>query len=171
MSEHDKTDPVDSTEEQSPSARKKYPKAMRIQRLAAALIDQLIVAVFLLPIAGFIGYFDYMQGEEPVPIWMFAQLNIISFVLFLLVNGWLLYRYGQTIGKRYLKIAIATEDFQVPNFNRLIALRYLPFTLANVIPALVLIPLIDVLMIFRDDRRCLHDMLARTQVIDIRQAG
>jgi len=70
-----------------------------------------------------------------------------------------------------MKIAIATQDFRVPDFNRLIALRYMPLTIFSLIPFLSLLPIVDALMIFRDDRRCFHDMLARTQVINIRQAG
>ena len=62
---------------------------------------------------------------------------------------------------------MATEDQQVMEFNRLIALRYLPFSIASVIPLLSLIQIIDILFIFREDKRCLHDMLAKTCVIDI----
>ena len=62
-------------------------------------------------------------------------------------------------------------DYQVPTFNQLILIRYLPFVIVAVIPMLNLINIVNGVFIFQQDRRCLHDHLARTQVIDVSQAG
>ena len=58
----------------------------------------------------------------------------------------------------------------MPSHNRMIGLRYLPFWFAGNVPQLALIPFVDALFIFRQDRRCLHDLLAGTRVIDVSAA-
>lgn len=143
----------------------KYPLATRMQRLAAALLDDFIALLTLLPMMSYYDLFSYMENSKVVPMNIIINLNIYAFGMFLIVHGFLLYNYGQTIGKRMMGIAIATNDYRLPSFNRLIALRYVPFRLAGLIPGLNILPIINVLFIFRQDRRCLHDLLAGTKVI------
>ena len=163
-----------NTEEMVETQSRKYPLAPRLKRLFAVLIDSVLMAFLLAPFGTILGV-DQLQSfileGEIIPIGLLFKMHMGLFVCFLLLNGFLLFRYGQTIGKRLLKIAIATENFQVPEFNRLILFRYLPFFVARAIPGLNLINLVDSILIFREDRRCLHDMIAGTQVIDISQAG
>ena len=109
--------------------------------------------------------FSYFETEKVIPLHIIININLYAFIVFLLLHGFLLYNYGQTIGKRIIGIAISTYDFQVPEFNRMIALRYVPFRVAGLIPGLNILPIIDVLLIFRRDKQCMHDMLAKTQVI------
>lgn len=154
-----------------------YPRAFRIQRLAAFLVDNLIVSLALVPFVIPLGLDieQYADAENPVtiPFELLMKIHILAFVFYVVINGWLLYRYGQTVGKRMLKIAIATMDYQVPPFNRLILVRHLPFVILAVIPspALNLVNIVNWSFVFREDRRCLHDYLAGTQVIDVSQAG
>lgn len=68
-------------------------------------------------------------------------------------------------------IAIVDMQDKVPAFSRIIGIRYVPFQLAGSIPLITLIPLIDILLIFRTDRRCLHDMAAGTRVVDVSSVG
>jgi uncharacterized RDD family membrane protein YckC len=86
------------------------------------------------------------------------------------VNGYQLWYFGQTLGKKMMKIAIVDQNDKVPAFAKLIGLRYVPFQLAGAIPGLALVSIVDILMIFRSDRRCLHDILAGTRVIDVSSA-
>lgn len=146
---------------------KAYPLATRMQRLAAALLDDFIALLTLLPVMGYYDLFSYIDQGKAIPMQMIININIYAFAMFLIIHGFLLYNYGQTIGKRVMGIAISTMDFNVPDFNRLIALRYVPFRVAGLIPGLNVLPIINVLFIFREDRRCLHDLLAGTQVIYI----
>lgn len=151
---------------------KEFPLAGRGQRLAAKLLDALAEMIFLTPIAlylGIAGYFEAIAAEEitAFPFSFIVQLAVAGFVVHLLLHSYLLYFYGQTIGKRIMGIAIVNSANKVPGFNRIIALRYLPFYLLGQIPGLSTLALVDVLFIFRGDRRCLHDLLANTQVIDV----
>lgn len=162
--------------ENNPDARlkdtiKRYPKAQRVQRLAAKLIDILLNWTALVPLTFALGLDSYGETGELPPMEVVIQFHIAMFVTFVIINGWLIYRYGQTVGKRVMKIAIATQDFQVPAFNRVVLIRHLPFAIALVVPGLTLINILDWLLIMRKDRRCLHDIVAGTQVIDVSQAG
>ena len=151
--------------EQPESQQRPYPLASRMQRLAAAMLDDFLAALALIPLMSYYGLFSYFEQGKVIPLGIIININLYAFAMFLLMHGFLLYNYGQTIGKRIIGIAVATYDFQVPEFNRMIALRYVPFRVAGLIPGLNILPIINVLFIFRQDRRCLHDMLASTQVI------
>lgn len=96
-------------------------------------------------------------------------LMMFPFIAFFALHGYLLSRYGQTIGKRILGIAIVTMDNRIPPFFPLITQRYLTQWFAGMIPVIgLLLRLVDILAIFRPDRRCIHDHLAKTKVIDLR---
>ena len=148
-----------------------YPLANRRKRLLAAMIDGFIGFLLLLPVYEYYDFFEWwalpIEQREPLPVSVVINLLFYIFASYLILHSYLLYYYGQTIGKRIMRIAVATLDFQVPAYNRLIALRYLPFHLASLFPPLALLPIVDLLYIFRQDHRCLHDHMAGTQVIDI----
>lgn len=147
---------------------RRYPLASRLKRFQAALLDNLLGFIILYPILSYHGWLVSLADYTvPVSYSTIVLMAIYSFIIFLLVNSYHLYKYGQTLGKRVVGIAVATENQQVMEFNRLVALRYLPFRIVGVIPYLSLIQVIDILYIFRADKRCLHDMLAKTCVIDI----
>jgi uncharacterized RDD family membrane protein YckC len=76
----------------------------------------------------------------------------------------LLTKDGQTVGKKVLGIRIVKMDTGenggfVPN----VLLRLIVNGLIGVIP---LYGLVDILFIFRSVRRCIHDLIAGTQVVD-----
>lgn len=90
-------------------------------------------------------------------------------LIFFVFHGASLYQRGQTIGKRIMGIAIVTLDNQKPEFFPLIAQRYMSQWLIHMVPVIgPLLRLIDVLFIFRADKRCLHDHIAKTKVIDLK---
>ena len=83
-------------------------------------------------------------------------------------NGVWLHRYGQTIGKRAVRIRIVRSNGERASLGRIFGLRYLPMTLLGALPFLgLLISLTDSLLIFRDSRQCLHDQIADTTVIKV----
>jgi uncharacterized RDD family membrane protein YckC len=89
-----------------------------------------------------------------------------GFLLFLILQGYLLATRGQTIGKTLFKIRIARPDGSLPSIGRVIGLRYGIQALASVIPAAAQIfALVDLTLIFRASRRCLHDQIADTVVL------
>ena len=164
-------EPIHEPSSENEASKRTYPPASRQQRFLAAMIDMVILNIVLAPLVLSSDLPSILQNGGQIPYIEIVKLHIWQFIAFLILNSWTLSKYGQTLGKRFMKIAIATEGFCVPDFNRLIAMRYLPFYLANLVLIASLLPLVDVLMIFRSDRRCLHDMLAQTQVIDVSQAA
>jgi len=82
------------------------------------------------------------------------------------MHGYLLVTRGQTIGKALLKLRIVRPDGSRASIGRVIGLRYAAPALLNVMPAVGMIfTLGDVLFIFRESRRCLHDQIADTIVV------
>ena len=70
---------------------------------------------------------------------------------------------GQTIGKKALKVRIVKADTGlnggfVPN----VLLRAIVNGFFGTVP---FYSLVDVLLIFRDDRRCIHDLVTGTRVV------
>ncbi|MFZ6048512.1 RDD family protein [Pseudomonas sp. CR3202] len=140
--------------------------ASRWMRLGAALIDGLVMSLATVPVAYLSGTFEAArQGIEPSLGQQLLGL-VVGLAVFLLVNGHLLKQYGQTLGKRLLKIAIVDLEGQVPELGNLLLKRYLLWWLLAYVPVVgVLLVLVDYLFIFRADRRCLHDLLAGTRVV------
>ncbi|MGR5361786.1 RDD family protein [Vibrio mediterranei] len=133
--------------------------ASRWSRFWAAFIDGLVMIVAYLPIV-------FVEQLERV----FYQsnnyfLDILYFAMcYLVLNGYLLHKYGQTIGKNVFEISIVGIDNQRMGFKEIVFKRWCPTLLMALVP---LLPLIDILFIFRKDRRCLHDLIAKSKVIDI----
>lgn len=160
-------------EENSPETFFEYEPnllASRGKRLAAAVVDVFIFFPLVLLIAQPLGLINIsdpanMQGfnlEQSI------KLFIIGQVLFLLVQGYLLHTQGQTIGKKLLKIRIVSLDDELLGIGQLYFVRYLTFSLIAQIPLVgALIGIVNVLFIFGQDRRCLHDRLAGTKVIEV----
>lgn len=133
--------------------------ATRVSRLIAAVIDWVIALAFNMSV------FALFRPYGSLVTMLIVQ-PALEFVFFLAVQGYLLKRNGQTVGKKLVGIRIVDFDGNVPSFGRLIGLRYLPVFLVTRIPLLgVIFRLIDVLFIFQADRRCLHDLLAGTWVV------
>ena len=89
--------------------------------------------------------------------------------MFFVLHGYLLFHYGQTIGKRVMGLAIVTLTDEKPQFAALIINRYLPQWVLGFIPGLgPLLAIADVSYIFfNDQNRCVHDLIAKTKVIDL----
>jgi uncharacterized RDD family membrane protein YckC len=100
---------------------------------------------------------------------------VLALVLLAGIGIWnivLLVQYGQTVGKRFVGIRIARPDGTKAGFWRIFLMRSLLMSLVQRVlgvasPLLALgFVLADVLMIFREDRRCLHDVVADTIVVE-----
>ncbi len=98
-------------------------------------------------------------------LWVF----VLAIVSYLVLNGILLWQRGQTIGKALLGIAIVdAKTYAVAPFWKLICIRALFFPLMFVLlPPLILLPLVDLLIIFTNKRRCGHDYVCGTHVIRV----
>lgn len=91
---------------------------------------------------------------------------VLGFIALAVWNCVWLHRYGQTVGKRALGIRIVRSSGERASLGRIFALRYLPVTLLGAIPYLgPVFSLVDILLVFRDSRQCLHDQIADTIVV------
>jgi uncharacterized RDD family membrane protein YckC len=148
--------------------------AGRGRRLGASFLDSLIIGI---PFMLLFGWFAFSSTRSGVPngvlVWIGAHpfgyqagAAIFGFLVFLAINGYLLSSSGQTVGKRLLGIRIVRSNGETADFARIAFIRYLPTSAAQMIPVLGYIyPLIDVLLIFRSSRKCLHDSIADTIVV------
>ena len=154
--------------------------ATRGSRFLAVLVDMSpalvigILAAVMVP-GLFAGKFD------PAGSGMVA-FGMLMLVLGLLSIGWLvwtivlLYKYGQTVGKKVLGIRVVRMDGSRVSFPRFFFIRWLGMAvlggiLGGICGALHIryvgntIGLVDALFIFGAAHRCLHDYLADTQVV------
>ncbi|MEO7326633.1 MAG: RDD family protein [Dokdonella sp.] len=146
--------------------------ADRGTRLGAAILDGLVVGgpVALIAIAAAIAIPSYKQagGGQPNPF-LFGLLGFAIFAVMIgiaVVNMVLLHRHGQTLAKRWLNIKIVRTDGSPCSLLRIIFARFLPVALLGAIPLIgYFISLVDSLLIFRQDYRCLHDHFADTIVV------
>jgi uncharacterized RDD family membrane protein YckC/Tfp pilus assembly major pilin PilA len=147
------------------SEEQEFELAGRGTRLVAYFADGLVFIIPIFLIFAFAG-FDALDNEDTFAV--LIGLFVIVWVLGLFViNMVLLYRNGQTIGKRWLSIKIVRVDRSRAGLLRILFLRALPIALLTSIPIIGnLIFFIDALLIFQPSRRCLHDLFADTVVIN-----
>jgi uncharacterized RDD family membrane protein YckC len=137
------------------------------RRLGGLLIDFAVLAVIVVPIMALTGGFrDALAGHEPA---MNRKLIYggLTIAVWMVLNAQLLAAKGQTIGKRAVGTRIVDLQGGVPPLGKLLVLRYLIPWLAGTVPFLGgIFGLADGLFVFRKDRRCIHDHLAGTRVLD-----
>jgi uncharacterized RDD family membrane protein YckC len=80
----------------------------------------------------------------------------------------LLTTQGQTIGKRIVSVRIVCNDTgENPGFLKAVLLRAIVNGLIAAIPGVgAFYSLVDILFIFGNERRCIHDMIAGTRVVE-----
>jgi uncharacterized RDD family membrane protein YckC len=144
--------------------------ADRSTRFVAALIDGIIAMCYMFPILDLLSTWSYLVTQQPHPFAVTIAANGVGFGCFLLIHGYLLKKYGQTVGKKILGIRIADMNGNLPHFAKVIFLRYLSISLVTLIPVVGnYLSLVDVLFIFGSERRCVHDLLAGTKVVKVRK--
>jgi len=146
-----------------------FQLAGRGRRLGAQVLDWLIILgppAMWFTVMGVTGQFDHKE-PAPVAIVGMALGGIWLWVAFIW-NLVILSRYGQTFGKRILGIQIRRQDGGAPTFGTMVGMRVLLVGVICMIPLLgAIFALVDILFIFREDRNCIHDMLAKTMVVDL----
>ena len=151
--------------------------AGRFTRLAAAMVDGLLVMAITLPVGIATGFNVRAQTQQ---VGLLEQLAMVALglIVMLAFQGYLLATRGQTIGKLLTKIRIVdAKTGALISFVRVYVYRYLwlmPLVLiAALIPGQVddvlinLVALVDGLFIFGKERRCLHDYIAGSKVIRV----
>ncbi|MEM9587036.1 MAG: RDD family protein [Planctomycetota bacterium] len=142
--------------------------ASRWDRFAGAVIDVVCQAVFIIPLSIAIDIWLEMTPELLWGMRVAAEMieALITGATFLLLNGYLLATRGKTIGKLVMRTTIVDRNTKaVPEFMPLIAKRYLWLWVLELIPFLTWLIWVDILLIFRSSKACLHDDVANTMVI------
>jgi uncharacterized RDD family membrane protein YckC len=159
--EQNMQDPLVMPEPEKPSP----VLASRMSRLLAALVDGLLGGG---PVSHIIGIGILEGGLRGYPglliVWLVASITVF------VVQCVLLSKYGQTIGKMVLRIRIVkTSTGENGGFVTNVLLREIVSSIPGIVPFVGgAWGLVDVLFVFRDDRRCIHDLIAGTHVIDLR---
>jgi len=163
--------PPASHDEVAPPEQGAVNLAGRWTRLGASMIDALISLAFLSPIQYALGVYDNFPKIRQLTLLETLAWSAGGFALWLLIHGHSLATRGQTAGKRLLNIQIVNvTDGRPATFSKIVLARHLPTLAVSVIPVVGgFLNLIDILFIFRGDRRCLHDLIAGTRVVDYRR--
>ena len=136
--------------------------------MGAYLIDLIIAGIVLGVLAVLnIGISLEDVARDPMTQQMSTVGGIAYLVIFMVINGYLLVTKGQTLGKLALGIRIVDAGSNgAATAVKILGLRYVLVMLVGAIPIIGgLLGLIDFLFIFREDRRCVHDLLAGTKVV------
>ena len=142
-------------------------KASRGARLGAVLLDSVPIAVAAIAAAIMLPATQRAGGgisPAGTGILIALALAAVAFAIYQLVQ---LHRTGQTWGKKLLGIRIVRKDGSRAGLGRIFWLRYFVPGLINNIPLVgAVFALVDPLFIFGEERRCVHDMIADTIVVD-----
>ena len=142
-------------------------KSGRMARLGAVLLDSLVIVVPAIVLAIALPSMQDGSGEASpgmAILMVLAVLGVVAFLVYQLVQ---LHRSGQTFGKKMVGVRIVRTDGSRASLGRILGLRYFVPGLIGAIPLLgALFSLIDPLLIFGEERRCIHDYIADTIVVD-----
>jgi len=146
--------------------------ASRWLRLGAYLVDGLIGGICFAPgfvLLGMAGVFA--RSNTPNMPMLFGGVAALgaAVLILLAIQIYLLTTRGQTIGKKLLGIKIVSFDAGTnPGFVKVVLLRSVVNAFFAMVPFIgFLYSLTDILFIFREDRRCIHDLLAGTRVVPV----
>ena len=143
--------------------------ATRFARLGASLIDTVISLVIVVPLQVYGGMYDgFPKVKRPeFPHSLLWSLGGVA--VWLAVHGVFLARNAQTVGKKLVGIQMVNvSDGKPAPFYKLVVWRFLPATLLYQIPYVgSVLALVDIGFIFRADRRCVHDHIAGTRVVEV----
>lgn len=132
--------------------------ASRSKRLLARIIDG-ILGVVAIVIPATVIVIISGTGEGLIG----AIIGGISFAIY---QYYLLATISQTLGKKFMNIMIINKNGNPGGFLTNVVLREWILGLIGLFPVVgIIIIIIDKLFIFREDRRCIHDMIANTKVI------
>ena len=135
-------------------------------RFLARLVDGLLALALTIPWIIFLSAMDWVSLDEFKQT-SFAALKLVPGELPIAIYQWYLVAHtGQTIGKKWMRIRIVKVDGSPVGFGDGVVLRDWVMRGIGFIPCLGgLISLVGILMIFGQERRCLHDHIAGTKVV------
>jgi len=155
-----------------------FPIAGLGKRFSGAMLDGIVSFLIVLPGVVAIVIESVQQGSNSPPAnlgplgivgiaWIgMSVLALVGLQIYLLVTR------SQTIGKYLVNTQIVDRQSGEPaGFLKAFVVRGFVSGLIGAIPLIgVFYSIADILFIFRADRRCLHDLIASTSVVDISAA-
>jgi uncharacterized RDD family membrane protein YckC len=138
--------------------------ATRSQRFRAFLVDAFIhIVLGLLLISPWL----WSEGIQAASNRFHGSFPIFfGFLAHVILNAYLLHKYGQTIGKRIVGTRIVRTNGDQASLPRIVGLRMGFLFFLNLTPHVGgVLWLADILFIFRRDHRCVHDHVAGTMVV------
>lgn len=149
-----------------PTSYERAPtKAGRLARLLAYFGDVGAFLLTMLPAGLAAVLHDRGSSVDAVGsiLLLLSAVAILGLVVYNLV---LLHREGQTVGKRWIGIRIVRNDGSRASLGRIFLLRSFVPGLIGAIPYLgTVFGLANILWIFGEEKRCLHDYMADTIVV------
>lgn len=139
--------------------------AGRGARLGAYVLDSLIVSAIAFAVVFSLGWHEGLIARDPAAM---VRLVLMALIAYGALNGYFLAKRGQSVGKMAVgtRIVSGRTGEIVPVWNAF-GVRYALVQLAYQIPIVgTLLLLADALFIFGERRRCLHDFLAGTLVVN-----
>jgi len=117
-----------------------------------------------------------LTNEEFLKSYMFDSFSLFLYTIFLIVSIIVLdiviptyFWNGQTIGKKLLRIRVVTDEGEAVDIKtmtmRSIFLLVSGINLPVIPEGMMVIYLVDSFMIFRKDKKTLHDQIAKTKVV------
>ena len=148
----------------------------KVERLAAYIIDSLIAFLSMIPLGSqfFTAVNDFSAGSiDSINSLTLENTNNFTLGIFLIIlqfiiQGYLITTRGQSIGKIVMSLRIVNSiDGTNPGFIKAFLVRFILTQIITSIPYLGYIYFFaDPLFIFRSDRRCIHDLMANTIVVE-----
>jgi len=144
-----------------------YVLASRLDRFIASFVDLFMLIVIFLVIMYFTSGLDSIFQSQESDFLSTTYIGLGTIVIFFTINLKLLFKQGQTIGKKLLGIRIVNIDNTLATKKQLIN-RYCFIFIPGYVPIIgKLFNIIDFLLIFGKERSCLHDRTANTKVIKV----
>ena len=157
----------------------------RFARLVANIVDGFLLMIFMIAVAlfagtGLMGMPGLAQlGQNPgASLLLFLAIAFVPWIAFFVINGYSLQYRGQTLGKMATNVQIVDyKTDRIMGLNGRIFLRFLwtvPLSLiaafvGNGVPQLInIVYIVGIVLIFSPSRRCLHDYIAGTHVVEYR---
>jgi uncharacterized RDD family membrane protein YckC len=140
------------------------------RRFAAIFIDGLIVTLPIMVLAFLVllplGLVEADQGENAMPaaLSIFANLfvSLGAAAIYILYEGLMLASGGQTVGKKAMKVKVVTAEGSELSSAQAWG-RAASRQILGIVPCL---GLIDYLVAFGQERTTIHDMMAKTRVVN-----
>jgi uncharacterized RDD family membrane protein YckC len=137
--------------------------ASRGARLAASMIDGIAVLGLLVPALAGMFFLD-ADSAAATAGGLGVFVSVVAVLAFCVYQITMLVREGQTLGKKTMHIRIVNyDDGLVPSGTKLLVMRYFVNSALGNIPFYTIV---DLLFIFGNERRCIHDYLAGTKVVE-----